>query len=202
MSELDCLQRWSAQYEARPTQSQSSTTTCSKLPRNPLVRASCERSDQCVRPGTFSNESERKQQPCTDRADSLQLLLHVLWVTCILRIMSAYHPIATLASAARHQTKAVLLRHRPCAAYGSVWMGQGARAALTLRFHSHHASHSHGVDKADSERPSCWSCGACINTFNLFCGKCEYIQPLDDGVNFFELLQMWVLEWRICHGRS
>jgi hypothetical protein len=38
---------------------------------------------------------------------------------------------------------------------------------------------------------TCWSCGACVNTFNLFCGKCEYIQPLQkDEVNYFQLLKV------------
>jgi hypothetical protein len=36
----------------------------------------------------------------------------------------------------------------------------------------------------------CWACGACVNKWNLFCGSCEYIQPLDGGTNYFQLLQM------------
>lgn len=38
----------------------------------------------------------------------------------------------------------------------------------------------------------CWSCGACVNKMMLFCGKCEYIQPVDSGLNYFEMLDMWV----------
>ena len=48
-------------------------------------------------------------------------------------------------------------------------------------------SHVHN-DK--SETRDCWSCGQCINKFNLFCGSCEYIQPLDGKINFFQLLQL------------
>jgi hypothetical protein len=43
----------------------------------------------------------------------------------------------------------------------------------------------HGAACATDEA-QCWSCGACVNTANLFCGSCEYIQPLDtDHANYF-----------------
>jgi molecular chaperone HscB len=36
----------------------------------------------------------------------------------------------------------------------------------------------------------CWCCGACNNSWNLFCGTCAYIQPLDGETNYFQLLDL------------
>jgi molecular chaperone HscB len=42
------------------------------------------------------------------------------------------------------------------------------------------------------DEAQCWSCGACVNTAHLFCGSCEYIQPMDEHINFFQLLEVYV----------
>jgi hypothetical protein len=55
--------------------------------------------------------------------------------------------------------------------------------------HKHQAAGSQGLCGVES---NCWSCGACVNNTMLFCGKCEYIQPLHGEMNLFELLKVYV----------
>lgn len=52
----------------------------------------------------------------------------------------------------------------------------------------------------------CWSCGSCVNHYEWFCKKCEYIQPSHGEQNLFRLFGLYVsrrsprLSWSRCGG--
>jgi hypothetical protein len=66
-----------------------------------------------------------------------------------------------------------------------------------LRFSSHSCADttcsdpSHDHKAPTSRSTDCWSCGNCVNFYDWFCKKCDYIQPPSGETNLFRLFGMY-----------